>query len=52
MTSRVEFSCGLIEHKNDFLITFGIQDNAAYVLRVPKNVLKNIIGLDKKFNLK
>jgi len=52
MTSRVEFSCGLIEHKKDFLITFGFQDNAAYILRVPKKVFRDIIGLDNKLNLK
>jgi len=50
MTSRVEFSCGLIEHKNDFLITFGFQDNAAYVLRIPKNIFENIIGFKTGFN--
>lgn len=33
--AEVEFAVGMCQYKNDFLITFGFQDNAAYLLRVP-----------------
>ena len=42
MDAMIEFNCGLAEVGEDLLITFGYQDNAAYVLRMPKKVLKKI----------
>jgi len=44
MTAMIEFSCGMCFHKKDLLITFGFQDNAAYLLRVPANMINKIIG--------
>ena len=35
MGAKIEFSCGMCQHNNDIVITFGYQDNAAYVLRIP-----------------
>lgn len=35
MTAMIEFSCGMCFYNDDLLITFGFQDNAAYLLRVP-----------------
>ena len=35
----VEFSIGIAKHYNQFLITFGFQDNAAYLLRFPQEVI-------------
>ena len=42
MDAMIEFNCGLAEREDDFIITFGYQDNAAYVLSMPKNVLNEI----------
>ncbi len=35
MGAKIEFSCGMCEYRGDIVITFGYQDNSAYVLRVP-----------------
>jgi len=45
MEAKIEFCCGLTSYNNDFLITFGYQDNAAYLLRVSQDVVKNFISL-------
>jgi len=42
MDAAVEFNCGLAENGDDLLITFGYQDNAAYILSMPKTVLEKI----------
>jgi hypothetical protein len=44
MEAKIEFCCGLTSYKNDFLLTFGYQDNAAYLLKVSQDVVKNFIG--------
>jgi len=43
MTARIEFTCGLAEYKGDILITFGFQDNAAYILKTSKQVIEEFI---------
>jgi len=43
LNMKIEFCCGLCAYKNDFLITFGAQDNAAYIIRVPGHVMDNFI---------
>lgn len=43
MTGEIEFCAGLAIHKKDFLISFGFQDNAAYVLRMPMNLLNELM---------
>lgn len=48
MTGMIEFSCGMCFYKNDLLITFGFQDNAAYLLRIPKNKVNEIIKFGDK----
>ncbi len=40
---KVEFSCGLAKRENNFLISFGFQDNAAYVLSVPEKIIEEMI---------
>lgn len=42
MDAMIEFNCGLTEVGDDLLITFGFQDNAAYILRMPKIILEKI----------
>ena len=43
MGGKIEFSCGIAKRKNDFLITFGFQDNAAYILSVPNHIMEEIL---------
>lgn len=43
MGAKIEFSCGMAEFGDDLLITFGFQDNAAYILRVPKTFVYNFL---------
>ena len=42
MDAMIEFNCGLAEREDDLIITFGYQDNAAYILSMPKVVLNEI----------
>ena len=44
MDADVEFSIGMAEYKDDYLITFGFQDNAAYLLRAPKTTIEEFIN--------
>lgn len=41
---KIEFSCGLAKRENDFLVSFGFQDNSAYVLSVPEKIIEEIIN--------
>jgi len=43
MEGKVEFCCGLTPYQDDFLITFGFQDNASYLLRVNQETVSNFI---------
>jgi hypothetical protein len=43
MNAHVEFAVGMCEYKNDYLITFGFQDNAAYLLKVPQKYVEEYI---------
>lgn len=44
MDAHVEFSIGMCQYNNDILITFGFQDNAAYLLKMSVNDLENFIN--------
>lgn len=55
MKGEIEFVTGLAFKDNNVLITFGFQDNAAYILSMPKDVFANFVlnkveysSLDKK----
>lgn len=39
----IEFAVGAAVYKGDLLISFGFQDNAAFVLRTPGNVIEDLI---------
>lgn len=41
--AKIEFCCGLAEYENDFIITFGFQDNSAYVLKVSQKLVEEFI---------
>ena len=43
MNNLIEFCCGLAEYNDDLLITFGVQYNAAYILRCPKKIVEDAL---------
>jgi hypothetical protein len=43
LDGRIEFCVGAAIFENDLLISFGFQDNAAFVLRTPKAVVEDLI---------
>jgi hypothetical protein len=44
MGAEVEFSCGMAEYNGSILISFGFQDNAAYLLKVDKKFIEDFIN--------
>lgn len=46
MNAHIEFAVGMCEYGDDYLITFGYQDNAAYLLKVNKKLTKDFIFSD------
>jgi len=46
MNAEIEFAVGMCEYKNDYLITFGFQDNAAYLLRASKGFIEEYINAE------
>mgnify|MGYP003686713603 CR=1 FL=1 len=47
MDAQIEFACGLVIEDDNFIATFGYQDNAAYALRLPINLLDKLEWEDK-----
>ena len=43
LDARIEFCVGAAVHDGDLLISFGFQDNAAFILRTPKAVVEDLI---------
>ena len=43
MGAKIEFCCGMAEYQDNLLITFGFQDNAAYLLVMPKKLLGELL---------
>lgn len=43
LMGSIEFAVGMTPYKDDYLMTFGYQDNAAYLLRAPKSFVENFI---------
>jgi len=41
---EVEFGCGMCQYKDGYLITFGAQDNSAYVMNITSEALENFIS--------
>jgi predicted GH43/DUF377 family glycosyl hydrolase len=44
MSGHVEFCIGLSQKGNDFLMTFGFQDNAAYLLKFPESLIEEFLN--------
>ena len=42
MNAMIEFNTGLAIKDDNFIITFGYQDNAAYALTMPINLLDSL----------
>jgi predicted GH43/DUF377 family glycosyl hydrolase len=45
MDAQIEFCCGAAFYKDDLLISFGFQDNCAFILRMPKTALAEFLGV-------
>lgn len=45
MGGHVEFCVGLAQKGTDFLMTFGFQDNAAYLLKFPESVIEEYLNV-------
>jgi hypothetical protein len=43
LDARVEFCVGAAVHKGNLLLSFGFQDNAAFILEVPRLVVEDLI---------
>lgn len=43
LRADIEFCCGAAFYKDDLLISFGFQDNAAYILKMPKTELDKLL---------
>ena len=48
MNADIEFCCGLAEYQGNFLISFGFQDNCAFILKVPTKVIDDFLELTTK----
>jgi hypothetical protein len=44
LDGQIEFCAGAALHNNKLLISFGFQDNAAFILEVPTNVVEEMIA--------
>jgi len=48
MDGEIEFTCGLAIYKKNMLITFGFQDNAAFILQIPEKIIDELLGFKRK----
>jgi len=44
LNTEIEFCCGMDILGDDFLITFGVQDNASYILKIPQSAVEKFIN--------
>jgi len=44
MGAKIEFCCGMAEYNGNILITFGYQDNAAFIMQAPTNFIIDFIN--------
>lgn len=40
--AKIEFCAGMTKYKDKFIMSFGLQDNAPYILTVPENIMEQI----------
>ncbi|MCP4484362.1 MAG: hypothetical protein GY823_07380 [Flavobacteriaceae bacterium] len=48
MAAKIEFACGLALKDDNFIITYGYQDNAAYALKMPTKLLDKLGWLNRR----
>lgn len=46
-SSNIEFACGIMEHEGDLLVTLGLQDSSAYLIRIPLNFFDKLVGIEE-----
>lgn len=46
LTGEIEFCCGMAHWKGDILLTFGFQDNAAYLMRVSTDIIDRYLSVN------
>jgi hypothetical protein len=44
MNAEIEFCAGMAEYNGKYLITFGFQDNAAYILELSKETIDGVLN--------
>ena len=47
MEGDIEFCCGLSFLNGEFLVSFGFQDNAAFILKFPESLMFKLLNLDE-----
>lgn len=43
LDAQIEFCAGAAEYNGDLLVSFGFQDNAAFILQIPRHVVNELI---------
>lgn len=47
MDGEIEFACGIAEWNGDIIVSFGFQDNAAYLLKIPQTFFDEYAKIPK-----
>ena len=45
MSAHIEFVRGIAKYNNQLIVSFGYQDNGAYILTIPQNIINQIINV-------
>lgn len=45
MGANIEFCAGMAEYKGNILLSFGFQDNTAYILEIPSSFLREVLNV-------
>jgi hypothetical protein len=45
MNADIEFCCGVTFFQDDLLLSFGYQDNCAFILKMPATLLTEYLGV-------
>lgn len=48
MEGDIEFSCGLALLNGEFLVSFGFQDNAAFILKFPEQLMFELLDIEPR----
>lgn len=50
MGGEIEFAAGIARHRDDILVSFGFQDNAAYIVRLSEHALLSLLVNEVNWN--